>query len=389
MTPSKNKIVLITQKTDGKKTLSAAQKQFNSLTKKIDLQKKRLTEWIETIPLYRQKFELEYDPLEDALSNHKSEWAQLLDRLYDIPLFKKADKLKMRHLICELTEHLIAEFNKDDLKSLFNKYSDDDYDTIAEESQSAIGDMMKGLAGAMFNVDLGDDVDVSSPEKFQAHLQEKLREQAEAQSQDEPPVPVNPRKKTKKQLQNEVRQQEEEQLASNSVREVYRKLVAALHPDREPDEQERKRKTELMQRVNTAYDKKDLLQLLELQLEIEQIDPEHLSNIADSRLKYFNKILTGQLTELEQEVENIENMFKMDSNLPFYARLSPKQLMSGLAEDIKELQEDIVAIQKDLEILQNPASLKAWLKNYKIPKNSSHDDFDDLFFDGTMPFGFR
>jgi hypothetical protein len=47
-------------------------------------------------------------------------------------------------------------------------------------------------------------------------------------------------------------------------------LVAALHPDREPDEQERKRKTELMQRVNTSYGKKYLLLLLELQLEIEQ-----------------------------------------------------------------------------------------------------------------------
>jgi hypothetical protein len=166
-------------------------------------------------------------------------------------------------------------------------------------------------------------------------------------------------------------------------------LVAALHPDREPDEQERKRKTELMQRVNTAYGKKDLLLLLELQLEVEQIDPEHLSNIADSRLKYFNKILAGQLAELEQETEHIENMLRMELNMPFYAPLSPKQLMSGLAQDIEEFQEDIIAIQKELEILQNPASLKAWLKSYKIPKKSRHDDFEDLLFGGMMPFGFK
>ncbi len=48
--------------------------------------------------------------------------------------------------------------------------------------------------------------------------------------------------------------------------------MAVLHPDREPDEAERVRKTELMQRVNEAYSKKDLLQLVALQLEIEQID---------------------------------------------------------------------------------------------------------------------
>jgi hypothetical protein len=387
MNQSKNKIVRIAQKVDRKKALSAAQKQFNSLTKKIDLQKKHLIEWKETIPHYHQKLDLEYEPLEDALSNHKSEWAHLLDRLYDLPLFKKTDKLKMRHLICELSEHLIAEFNKDDLKSLFNKYSDDDYDTITQESDSAISDMMKGLAGAMFNVDLGDDVDISSPEKFQAHLHEKLQEQGETNLQDESAAPA--KKKTKRQLQNEARQQEEEELASQSIREVYRKLVAALHPDREPDEQERVRKTELMQRVNTAYGKKDLLLLLELQLEVEQIDPEHLSNIADSRLKHFNKILAGQLAELEQETEHIENMLRMELNIPFYAPLSPKQLMSGLAQDIEELQQDIIAIQKELEILQNPVSLKAWLKSYKIPKESRHDDFDDLLFGGMKPFGFK
>jgi hypothetical protein len=248
---------------------------------------------------------------------------------------------------------------------------------------------MKSIAKDMFNLDLGDDVDVSSPEKFQSHLEEKLREQAEIHSQDQSATPVKPGKKTKKQLEKEARQQEEEALASKSVREVYRKLVAALHPDREPDAEEQKRKTELMQRVNTAYGKKDLLLLLELQLEVEQIDPEHLSHIADSRLKYFNKILKEQLSELEQETDQIENMFKLDLNMPFYALLSPKQLLSGLAKDIQELQREIAAIQNELKTFQNPTSLKSWLKGYKIPKNSDHDDFDDLFFGGMMPFEFR
>lgn len=245
--------------------------------------------------------------------------------------------------------------------------------------------MMKVIAENMFNVDLGDDVDLSSPEKFHAHLQQKLSELQEAQAE----APSKERKKTQKQLEKEARQQEEEALASKSVQEVYRKLVAVLHPDREPDEQERERKTELMQRVNTAYGKKDLLQLLELQLEIEQIDPTHLSQIADSRLKYFNKILNEQLAELEQENGQIENMFKMDLNMPFYIRLLPKQLMLMLKNDIRALQESIETVQNELETFENPASFKAWLKNYKIPERSVHDELDDLFFDGMMPFGFE
>lgn len=379
MTQSKNKTVRITPKTD-KKILSAAQKQFNSLTKKIDQQKKLLLEWKETIPLYRQKIDAEYEPLDNALNKHRADMVQLFDQHYDNSLFKKTDKAKIKHLICSIAENLIAEFDMDELKPLFNKYSGEDYDVMSQENEAAIGDMMKSIVENMLNVKLGDDADFSSPEKFQAHLKEKLREQAEAAA------PVKERKKTKKQLEKEAREQEEEALASKSVREVYRKLVAVLHPDREQDEQERERKTELMQRVNTAYDKKDLLQLLALQLEIEQIDPAHLSHIADNRLKHFNKILKEQLAELEQENHQIEAMFKMDLQQPFYVSLSPKRLMTIVTEDIQTLQKEIVAAQKELEEFQNPTSLKAWLKSYKIPKNTDLDDFDDLLFGSGMMF---
>ncbi|MGZ8183832.1 MAG: J domain-containing protein [Methylobacter sp.] len=277
----------------------------------------------------------------------------------------------------------------DEVKSLFNKYSDDDYDTISQETDAAVGALMKNIAQNMFNVDLDDDIDVSSPEKLHAHLQEKLRELAENQAQTQTAEAVKQPKKSKKQLEKEARQEEEEALASKSVQEVYRKLVAALHPDREPDAQERERKTELMQRVNIAYGKKDLLQLLELQLEIEQIDAAHLSQMADSRLKYFNKILREQLAELDQEIYHIQESVKLQLNLPFYTQLSPKQLLLHLANDIRQLQADLVDIQRELEDFQNPAALKAWLKTYKIPKKNDRDIFDDDFFGGMMPFDFR
>jgi len=385
MNPSKSKIVRITPKADGKKTLSADQKQFNSLTKKIDQQKKLLLEWQETIPVYNQKVEQEYEPLADTFNNYRLQWTQLLDRFYDQPLFKKTDKLKIRHLISETCQDLIVDMEVDEVKSLFNKYHDDDYDTLRQETDAAAGELMKGFAKGMFNVELDDNIDVSSPEKFHAHLQEKLREQAQKQSAE----PVKQPKKSKKQLEKEARQEEEATLASKSVQEVYRKLVAALHPDREPDAQERERKTELMQRVNIAYGKKDLMQLLELQLEIEQIDAAHLSQIADSRLKYFNKILREQLDELDQETYQIAESFKLQLNLPFYTQLSPKQLLLHLANDIRDLQANLTDIRRELEDFQNPAALKAWLKTYKIPKKSAHDDFDDLFFGGMIPFDFR
>jgi hypothetical protein len=247
-----------------------------------------------------------------------------------------------------------------------------------------MAEMIKGLAKEMFKVDIDDDVDVSTPEKFQAHLQDKLREQAEA---EEAVKAAKPKKKTVKQLAREAKQQEDEALAGKSVQEIYRKLVAALHPDREPDEQERARKTELMQRVNTAYGKKDLLQLLELQLEAEQVDAAQLGHIADDRLKHFNKILGEQLAELTEEIGHIEMTFMERLNMPFFGKITPKHLLAELAHDMRQVKQDIAYIKEDLQDHADPAAFKAWLKAYRIPKPKRRDAFDELF--GGDPFDFR
>lgn len=379
-----NKVVHVKPKAQAK-TLSGAQKQFNSLSKKIEQQKKLLVEWKETIPPYYQTVEQEYDPLIETLNQLKLQWIQLLDTFHDQPLFKKTDKAKIKHLIIDTCEELIVEMETDEVKALFNKYGEEDFDTIKQETDAAVGEMMKSMAKNMFNLDIGDDVDLSSPEKLKAFIDEKLQERGEEPTEEISPPPV---KKTKKQLAKEAREQEEEALASKSVQEVYRKLVAVLHPDREPDAAERERKTELMQRVNIAYGKKDLLQLLALQLEIEQIDLAHLSEMADSRLKYFNKILKEQLAELEQETGRIEEALKIELQMPFYVRLTPKQLVRHLAEDTKAVQEQITDIKGDLAYFDSAATFKAWLKSYKIPKRTRFDDLDDLYM-GGLPFDFR
>jgi hypothetical protein len=344
-----------------------------------------LLAWKETIPVYQQKSEQEYNPLVDTFYQHQLEWIKRLDQFYDNSLFKKTDKSKIKYLIIQVCEELIGEVNTDEVKALFNKYSNEDYDTLVDDTHSAVGEMMKSVAKNMFNIDLGDDVDVSSPEKFQAHLQEKLRKQQETLRQSA--KPITERKKTKTQLAKEARQREEEALASKSVQEVYRKLVAVLHPDREPDEQERARKTELMQRVNTAYGKKDLLLLLELQLEIEQINATQLSQMADSRLKYFNKILKEQVTELTEEISQIEEVFRVQLNIPFYVKLTPAQLLLRFANDVRKIQNDINTIKEELAVSEQPDIFKTWLKKYKIPRNMHRNNYDDLFF-GDFPFNF-
>lgn len=139
--------------------------------------------------------------------------------------------------------------------------------------------MMKSMAKNLFNIDIAEDADISTLDKFKAHMEEKMHGASDA---DAGQTITEAAKKTKRQLAMEAQKQQEGAMANKSVQEIYHKLVAALHPAREQDENERGRKTELMQRINIAYGKKDVLGLLALQLEAEQIDASHIKQMAEA-----------------------------------------------------------------------------------------------------------
>jgi hypothetical protein len=128
---------------------------------------------------------------------------------------------------------------------------------------------------------------------------------------------------------------------------------------------------------------------LELQLEAEQIDQEHLNNIAEDRLKYFIKVLKEQLFELEQETAAYEQEFNMRMRRPFYSRLNPKTLLMSLEMDIRSLRQDIGNLKADIKIFQHLPSLKAFLKSYKIPKRRPADEIDNFLGDFLHPDNFR
>lgn len=368
------KIVHI-QDTADNKVLSKAQKQFNTLIKKIDVHKKLLQQWQDTIPTYQYRVGSEYDALWERYNQHRAELVYLFDAAYPQKHFHKTDRNKLRHLIEDIVTELILEHGMEELKDLYNKYNDTDFDTENQAVDEDVGEMMKAMLKEMMGVEIDDDIDVSSPEKFQAALQAKI---AEHQAQKE--EKRSKRKKTARQLEKEARLAEEEKNVSKSIQEVYRKLASSIHPDRELDEAERERKTKIMQEVNVAYGKKDLLRLLELQLDLEHIDQAHMNNFAEDRLKHFNKILQGQLRELQQEISSITHGFKMQLQWSPFLDLMPKDLMAKLEYDIQSMQRDIDRLKVDIENFQVPQTLKAFLKTYKIPKQPKEPSLEDLFF---------
>ncbi|MGH8832127.1 MAG: J domain-containing protein [Polaromonas sp.] len=350
----------------GARTLSAGQRKFNGLIQKIEVQRKLLAAWNEGIPLYQQRHANEFEPLLETWRGLNSELAHFLDQRADQKGFSKTERQTLRELICDLAAQLMHGKDHDEMKALFNKHSATDFDTEEKQAQDAL----KAMVEDTFGLELGDDVDVNSPEAVLQRLQEEMQ----ARQADEP------QRAQRKPTARQIRQQAEANHTSQSIREVYRKLASALHPDREPDPRERERKTALMQRVNQAYDGKDLLGMLQLQLEIEQIDQSAIDTLAEDRLKHYNKVLAEQLAELQNEVRGVEHAFKMQFGLDPYERVSPSNLMQVLRKQVQLLQYDIHQLTRQRQSLSDINSIKRWLKEQQA------EDVDVLLADLSALF---
>ena len=340
--------------------LSKSQKLFNTLVKKIEASRHDLARWQATMDIYRQKVASDYIPLLDKFKGLQADMVLALDQALDCHTLTKPERRFVAEVICRMAEPLVAKSDDAVMKAIYNKHSDMDFDA----QEAAAAKSMQAAMSQMFGVEIDDAANVSSPQDVldQVKLHLEKEQLLEMERQDEAQQRRSQRKKTAKQQAREDRQKADSEQTSQSIREVYRKLVSALHPDRESDPAERARKTGLMQRVNQAYDKKDLLLLLELQLELEHIDAATIAGLSEDRLKHFNKILKDQLAELEQEIAYLEQPMRQMFRLPPHLMLQPQGVMPRLLKDIAELQRHIRQIKRDIEIPGYPAVFKAWIK---------------------------
>ncbi|EIJ33780.1 hypothetical protein [Thiothrix nivea] len=360
--------------------LSPAQKKFNNLIKKIDTQKKLLAEWQDTFETVRQEAAQKLNPLRQTMLERQADMANLLDQQFTGHKFTLNQQEKLSHLISELCEELLRTEDNDAIKTLYNKYSGGDYDSEAQEEQEMASDFIKTMLEREFGISLEDnEFDVNNPQATAERLAEKVKQRMDETEAAEAARPK--RKKTAKQEAKEAREAEEAANVSKSIQAVYRQLTSALHPDREQDPAERERKTELMQQVTVAYGNRDLLKLLELQLSVEQIDQGKLNNIAADRLKHYNKILSDQLREIQDEVLYKEDEIRAILRVDPFEPLSPKRLGVLLKQDIRTMQEETARIERDLRLFRDVKQLKAWLKGYRIPA----PEFDP-FLDGFPLF---
>ncbi len=349
LTPFPKPLRIVPQ-SNAQPTLSKAQQAFNTLVKKIEIRRYELAQWQATVALYQQKIASSYRPLIASFHQQKIAFVQALDLALCRTGLSRSERAMVEDIVCTLAAQLLSEVDDDTVKEIYNRYNEVDFDTQEAALASAF------QAGLERDPEVCVD-DVMPEEAWQDDMQATLSQRAQ------------PKKKTAKQLAREASQKAEENETSLSIREVYRKLASALHPDREPDEAERERKTGLMQRVNQAYAKKDLLKLLELQLELEHIDAHTIAGLSEDRLRHYSKVLKEQVKELEQEIAQLEYPLKAQFHVHPNQTLSFKSVMPLLMTDIAALQRHMRQVKQDMQMLHDLPNFKAWLKAYKRELN--------------------
>lgn len=327
--------------------LGAAQKSFNRLTERIRRGRETLASWEAFIPRFRGRLAVEAEPVLGKIAGVERQIVQQLAAL--LAAKGKGERLsprrreKARWHLLETIESLLAREPDAELEALYDRYGDIPH---AEQRKLEI-EMAEEMFGEMLGHDAMRGHKAKSVDDLAQHAAEKIAS-GEAQWRDSP----RPRSRREDQRAKRAaeRKAEAQREASLSVREIYRKLASALHPDREADAAERERKTGLLQRANRAYERNDLLELLTLQIETEQIDLAALSNAPEERLRRYNQVLLDQATALDSQIGELTGAFRVEFNLTM-RDVTPQRVDQAFDEHLRDMHVLLANRERDLERL--------------------------------------
>ena len=153
------------------------------------------------------------------------------------------------------------------------------------------------------------------------------------------------------------------------------------------DADDRDRKTALMKSVNAAYERKDLTELLRMQLTIEQVDASKLAAMSDEKLQAMCVLLTEQHKALQQDIQSqrmeMAHDFGYDPDLQF----REEYLQEAIAHQQQTLRDQAEFMREDLASVQDDKAFKAWLKEQTRATKAAMRDaesaisMDDIIFE--------
>ena len=388
--------------------LSAPQKKFQKLCQKIEQEQVRLNEWQtaqadiqarasrEILPTYTQLREIIFQQIQQLLQQkqqkmtaaQQTKLAQKIEQLSLQLLESQQMSAEQVQFLTELLNHYGYDFERPDLDDLDEMFEAKTEAEFAEENFEQGGfeddaseqerlaqlklDSLKHFLCEEYDLDLDffdfqhDPLDLDDfIEKFEQKMQDQeeldfLSQLSGAQKAfAEQQIAREKAKAAKKQQQRE----EAKKLANQSIKTIYLKITAWIHPDREQDEQKKQEKTALMQQANQAYEANDLLTLLNLQIQLGQ---QHNLSFANQQLKAYNLLLEEQLETLQMQVDDI--IYSFDWGLFLYSnrKIKVQDLYRKYEQDYRHAQQKLARAQEILEKYQDLKQLKQLMRSQYV-----------------------
>ena len=143
-----------------------------------------------------------------------------------------------------------------------------------------------------------------------------------------------------KQLKQQEKREQAAKMAEQSLKTVYLKIAAMIHPDREPDEVTKLGKTELLQKVNEAYAEQDLFYLLKLQLQLESNKGLSSKALSSEQVKFYQLSLEAQSQNLQSQLEEIFASFHLSGHVNT-KQLKMNDVYKVIDKDVAELKQQL------------------------------------------------
>ena len=344
---------------------SLAARAFRREMARLDRLRTQLAELQRHGRAYRLEAHGILQPLRDEHQACMRELALALDAWLDVPGrgLSRLQQQTARDIVCHFSAEL-ARAGDAGMAALHDRRSPR---TLAELRQ-AEADGLRERVGRLYADWLGTeapaDLDATDPEAAMRAALERLKAQAAEQAQQRQ-AKAEARQARRKPGAAQLQAQQASQDADGMLRGIYRQLASVLHPDREPDEAERRRKNALMGEANAAYERQDLATLLNLQLQAELVDPDHLERVSEQRLQSLVLLLKRQVAALERERQAEQERWWHELQLPRGAPLTAAALQQRLDDERDALQQRLQGLRRGLDAAAGLATLKPWLNRQR------------------------
>ena len=352
--------------------LTPAQKRFNTLLSRVS----QLSASIDTLEAlstqHRSSHLSAMAALQQQEDTARKNLLLYLDRCVQEAELTATQRRSATHIILGLCEAL-AHKNDGQVQDVFKQHhSEEDAQALAEEAREG-AEHAKAVFEDLFGQPLHGADDLHTAEAvFEAGLRQYREQQQRLEDKRQA------KKAKKKPAARQLKDAQQKMDANTALRTVYRQLASALHPDREPDEAERLRKTALMSEVNTAYDRKNLSELLKLQLQLAQIDSMALSRMADDKLNAMCLLLKEQVDALEEDEAQAQFEIRHYLGVNALDHISAESLARALAIQLRDKAHEVDTLERDLRRIQNEAELKRWLKEQAQLAKEARAELTDM-----------